>query len=62
MYNENENVKLIINSKTGRDMREYNPDENEVLFKRDALFKVIDIDKNDDKILITLAEVEKDEK
>lgn len=42
-YNELSNVELHIKSKTGKDIRKYNKEEQEILFKRDSKFEVIQI-------------------
>jgi hypothetical protein len=40
-YDESFKYQFVIKSKTGRDMRKYNPDEREILFKRKTLFFII---------------------
>lgn len=42
-YNELSNVELHIKSKKGKDIRKYNKEEQEILFKRDSEFKVIEL-------------------
>ena len=42
-YNELSNVELHIKSKKGKDIRKYNKEEQEILFKRNSEFKVIQI-------------------
>lgn len=42
-YNELSNVELHIKSKTGKDIRKFNKEEQEVLFKRNSEFKVIQV-------------------
>jgi len=44
-YNEYSNVELYIYSKTGKNIEKYNPEEQEILFKRNSLFKVKQIEK-----------------
>lgn len=44
-YNDLSNVELYINSKNGKDIRRYNEEEQEILFKRNSLFKVKQIEK-----------------
>jgi len=44
-YNEISNVELYIDAKNGRDIRKYNKEEQEILFKRNSLFKVKQIEK-----------------
>lgn len=56
VYNEVETVQLVILSKTGRNIRKINPRENEVLFKRDVEFDIIEIKKENDKTFIYLKE------
>lgn len=40
VYDSSMDIQLIIQSKRGRDMREYNPMETEVVFKRNSRFRV----------------------
>ena len=40
VYDKTADVQMIIRSKQGRDMREYNPLEQEILFKRGTVFIV----------------------
>jgi len=40
VYDETMDIQMIIQSKSGRDMRIYNPSEHEVLFQRGAKFIV----------------------
>lgn len=40
-YNDLSNVELHIKSKTGKDIRKFNKEEQEILFKRNAKFSVI---------------------
>lgn len=40
IYDESMDIQMIIQSKRGCDMREYNPMELEVLFRRGSMFKV----------------------
>lgn len=44
-YNQQSNVELYIESKNGKDIRKHNEGEQEILFKRDSLFKVKEIEK-----------------
>lgn len=46
VYDESFPIQYVIQSKTGRDMREYNPSEFEVLFKRGTEFNVSKVDGN----------------
>lgn len=50
---------MLIKSKKGRDISEYNEQEQEVLFTRNSKFKVLKVDTNDDfYVRIELEEVE----
>ena len=40
VYDESMDIQLIIESKTGRDMRKYNPMEQEILFPRGSRFLI----------------------
>lgn len=40
-YDETMKIQLIIESKTGRDARVYNPNEQEIIFRRNTDFKVV---------------------
>ena len=46
VYDETMDIQMIIQSKTGRDMREINPLENEVLFRRGTAFRVAKREEN----------------
>lgn len=46
VYDESFPIQYVIQSKTGRDMREYNPNEFEVLFKRGTEFVISRVDGN----------------
>ena len=56
-YNEVSNVELYINSKNGRDIRKYNAEEQEILFKRNSKFAVQEIEKIKDTYCILLEEL-----
>lgn len=56
-YNEVSNVELYINSKNGRDIRKYNAEEQEILFKRNSKFTVQEIEKIKDTYCILLEEL-----
>lgn len=56
VYNDKGQVQIIIESKNGRDIRYYNENEQEILFKRNASFKVIKIAKQEGFIFILLKE------
>ena len=47
MYNEDGQVQMHILSRYGKDIRQYNENENEILFERDAIFMVKKILKKD---------------
>ena len=55
-YNENAQVIIYIKSKTGKDISLYNPEESEVLFKRNACFTCLDKKKENDHYYIWLEE------
>ena len=46
VYDPSFPIQYVIQSKTGRDIRGYNPEEHEILFKRDTVFKVLKIEDN----------------
>lgn len=56
-YNDLSNVELYINSKTGINLETYNKKEQEVLFKRNSLFKVKQIEKIDGVYHILLEDI-----
>lgn len=59
IYNPESKVQMLIKSKKGRDISEYNEQEQEVLFTRNSKFKVLKVDTNDDfYVRIELEEVE----
>lgn len=45
-YDESMDIQMVIHSKTGRDIRGYNPGENEILFPRNASFRVVKVEGN----------------
>lgn len=57
-YQKQPTVRLLIQSKTGRDLREYNAEEGEILFPRGAKFRVKNISLLDCVFLIELEELE----
>lgn len=61
VYNEKGNVQMMIFSKNGRDIRKLNPDEQEILFKRNTVFMVLDVNEVGGCIYIYLMEVTDDE-
>lgn len=46
VYDSSFPVQYVIKSKRGKDIRAYNPNESEILFKRDALFNIIKVEDN----------------
>ncbi len=44
IYDDGMDIQMVIQSKRGRDMREYNPNESEVLFPRGTKFKVVKVE------------------
>lgn len=58
IYNPDARVQMVIKSKNGRDISEYNKKEQEILFVRNTRFNVIKVDTNDDfYVRIELEEV-----
>lgn len=58
VYNSNGQIQIyILNSKSGKDISRYNPDENEVLYQRNSMFKVITTGQIKDKFYIVLEEL-----
>jgi len=56
-YNEASDIELHINSRNGRDIRLFNNDEQEILFKRNTIFKVSKIKKIEDVYHIVMEEI-----
>jgi len=56
-YNDNSNVELHIKSKNGRDIRQFNNEEQEVLFERDSKFKVVKLEKIEEVYHIKMKEL-----
>ena len=56
-YNELSNIELHIKSKTGKDIRKFNKEEQEILFKRNTTFKVIKTEKIGKEYHIYMEEV-----
>lgn len=56
-YNELSNIELHIKSKTGKDIRKFNKEEQEILFKRNTTFKVIKTEKIGNEYHIYMEEI-----
>lgn len=56
-YNELSNIELHIKSKTGKDIRRFNKEEQEILFKRNTVFKVIKAEKIGNEYHIYMEEI-----
>lgn len=56
-YNENANIFIYTKSKTAKDLRKYNPQESELLYKRNSKFLVENIIKKDNKYYILWRDV-----
>lgn len=59
VYNESAQIQMHLLSKTGKDIRDFNKGENEVLFSRDTKFIVNHISEKDGNYIIWLEEVKK---
>lgn len=46
-YNPEARIQMFINSKTGKDLRKFNNEEQEILFKRNTKFNVLKVDDTD---------------
>jgi len=46
VYDESFSIQYVIKSKSGRDMRDFNAAESEILFKRNSKFKIIKVSGN----------------
>ena len=46
VYDTNMDIQIEIKKKNGKDIRDYNTKENEILFCRNSMFKVIDVKNN----------------
>ena len=59
MYNEEGQVQIYVqNARNGKDLHEWNDMENEVLYPRNAKFRVVNKAKYDGKFYILLEEVD----
>ena len=56
-YNDKSNVELHIKSKNGRDIRQFNKEEQEILFKRNTAFKINKVKKINEVYHIVMEEV-----
>lgn len=56
-YNNESNIELYIKSKSGRDIRQFNREEQEILLKRDSIFKVEKVKKIDKMYYIVMEEI-----
>lgn len=57
-YNDYSNVELLIKSTNGKDIRKYNKEEQEILFKRNTEFKVIKKEKINSIYYIYMEEID----
>lgn len=58
IYDDTAELQFRILSKTGKDISSLNKNEQEVIFKRNTMFKIIDYNKKNGKININLEEIE----
>lgn len=58
VYDENEDIRLIIKSKNGKDISMFNENEQEVLFDRNSKFEVTDVYTENNKVFFELEEIE----
>ncbi len=56
-YNENANVFIYTNSKTAKDISKFNPEESEILYKRNSKFYIDKIEKRNKKYYILWRDV-----
>lgn len=56
-YNDKSNIELHIISKTGRDIRKFNKEEQEIVFKRNTEFQIVQIKKIKDAYHIIMEEI-----
>lgn len=57
-YNPNANIKIYANSKNGKDIRKYNQEESEILYKTNTKFKTKKIIKKDEIYYILWEEID----
>ena len=57
-YNPNANVRIYVNSKSGKDIRKYNQEESEILYKSNTKFKTKNIIKKDGIYYILWEEID----
>lgn len=55
-YNDKYTVRAKIISKTGRDIRKYNPDESEILFQRNSSFRIVKAEIKDNRVYLEMEE------
>ena len=46
VYDDSMDIQMVIKSKFGRDIRQYNPNESEILFNKDTLFYISEVKGN----------------
>lgn len=56
VYQESPQVRMRIKSKTARDLREFNPDESEVLFPRNTKFRVLSVHRENNTFILEVEE------
>jgi hypothetical protein len=56
-YNENANIFIYTNSKQGKDIRQFNLEESEILYKRNSKFIVENVVKKDNKYYILWSDI-----
>lgn len=56
-YNENANIFIYTNSKCGKDIRQFNSEESEILYKRNSKFFVENVVKKDNKYYILWSDI-----
>ena len=56
-YNDNANIFIYTNSKTAKDLRKFNSEESEILYKRNSKFYIDNVVKKDGKYYILWSDV-----
>lgn len=46
IYDDSMDIQMVIKSKYGKDIRQYNPNESEILFNKDTLFYISEVKSN----------------